>query len=193
MNRLSKPFILMIVAAILNGCAAAIVGGTAINAAHDRRTMGSFVEDQNIELKAYDAIEKEEHDNKETQISVTSYNGIVLLSGQTTDPNMKTRTEALVSKIEKVRKVHNEIKIAKPVTMSEAASDTWITTKVKTSLLKVEGHEGFDPTRIKVVTDNGTVYLMGLLRRAEADDAINVVRKVKGVERVVKIFEYINE
>jgi osmotically-inducible protein OsmY len=177
----------------LSGCAGAvIVGGTAASAAHDRRTLGSFVEDQNIELKAGGAISNNEELNKNTHINVTSYNGIVLLTGEAPTPAMRGKAEDIVKKIEKVRRVHNEITIASPSALGSRTSDTWITTKVKTSLLNIKTHEGFDPTRVKVVTENGTVFLMGLIRRSEANDVVDVVRKVKGVQRVVKVFEYID-
>ncbi len=191
MTRTHKILISLLVSSILTACApAVIVGGSAVGAAHDRRTLGSFVEDQNIELKAYDAIAKDQDLEKQSHISVTSYNGIVLLSGQTPSAELRARAEASVLTVPKVKKVHNELTIAAPSSLGSRSTDTWVTSKVKTSLLKVKGHKGFDPTRVKVVTENGTVYLMGLLTQAEATDVVDVVRRVGGVQRVVKIFEF---
>jgi len=193
MTTLFKSLCIALITAILSGCAPALlVGGTAVNAAHDRRTLGSFVEDQNIELKAYDAMSKIPEFTDQTHISITSYNGIVLLSGQTPTSEMSQQAEEIVRTMEKVRKVHNELNIAAPSSMGIRSSDTWVTTKVKTNLFKVDNHKDFDPTRVKVVTENGTVYLMGLVKKTEAEDVVNVVRNIKGVQRVVKIFEYIN-
>jgi len=187
-----KILIFLALSSILAGCApAVIVGGSAVNAAHDRRTLGSFVEDQNIELKAYDAIAKDV-DLEKSHIIVTSYNGVVLMSGQTPTAEMRAMAEERVRSVEKVKKVHNELTIAAPSSLGIRSSDTWVTSKVKTNLFKVKGHENFDPSRVKVVTENGTVYLMGLLKQSEAEDVVDVVRKVGGVQRVVKIFEYIN-
>jgi len=179
---------------LLSGCPGAVIvgGGTAVTAAHDRRTMGSFVEDTNIELKTYSAISKDKELKDSSHISVTSYNGIVLLSGETPTAEMRARAESIARGIEKVRKVQNELVIASPASLSSASSDTWITTKVKTNLFKIKGHEDFDPTRVKVVTENGTVYLMGILRHDEADAVVDVVRNISGVQRVVKIFEYMD-
>lgn len=190
---LHKTIIFLALSSILAGCApAVIVGGGAVSAAHDRRTLGSFVEDQNIELKAYDAIAKDIDLEKQSHISITSYNGVVLMSGQTPTAEMRAMAEERVRSVEKVKKVHNELNIAAPSSLGTRSTDTWVTSKVKTNLFKVKGHENFDPTRVKVVTENGTVYLMGLLKQSEAEDVVDVVRKVGGVQRVVKIFEYIN-
>jgi len=188
-----KSLCVALIATILSGCApAVIVGGTAINAAHDRRTLSSFVEDQNIELKAYDAISKVPELDEKIHANVTSYNGIVLISGETPTEDMKNQVGNIIKDIPKVKKVHNELNIAAPSSLGIRSSDTWVTTKVKTSLFKVDQNNGFDPTRVKVVTENGIVYLMGLVKKNEADDVVDVVRQVKGVQRVVKIFEYVN-
>ncbi|HEC30085.1 MAG TPA: BON domain-containing protein [Gammaproteobacteria bacterium] len=184
---------LLLAALLLNACApAVIVGGTAVGAAHDRRTLGSFIEDQNIELKVFDALSRDQDIEKNANISVTSYNGVVLLSGQTPSKSMRSRAEEITRSIAKIKKIHNELTIASPSTIGSRSNDTWVTTKVKTSLLKVKGHKDFDPTRVKVITEGGTVFLMGILKRNEADDVVDVVRQVNGVQRVVKIFEYLN-
>jgi osmotically-inducible protein OsmY len=193
MTSTHKIFIFLLVSSILAGCAPAVIVGGGVTAAHDRRTLGSFVEDQNIELKAYDAIAKDQDLESQSHIAVTSYNGVVLLSGQTPSAELRAKAEERVRSVEKVKKVHNELAIAAPSSLGTRSTDTWVTSKVKTSLLKVKGHKGFDPTRVKVVTENGTVYLMGILKQAEAVDVVDVVRKVGGVQRVVKIFEYENQ
>jgi osmotically-inducible protein OsmY len=179
-------------ASLLQGCAGAIVAGGATGASviHDRRTAGTVLEDQNIEFKAMDALASDQELRAQAHISATSYNQVVLLSGEAPTQELRARAEALVAKIPKVRRVHNEVVIAAPSGMSARASDSWITTKVKTSLFEVKLKD-FDPTRVKVVTENGIVFLMGLLTRQEADAVVDVVRQVSGVQRVVKIFEYI--
>jgi len=193
MTNMYKILVFLLVGSILGGCAPAIiVGGSAVSAAHDRRTLGSFVEDQNIELKAYDLLSKDKELESQSHISITSYNGVVLMSGQTPSPAMRASAEEQVRAVPKVKQVHNELTIAAPSSVGTRSTDTWVTSKVKTNLFKVKGHKDFDPTRVKVVTENGTVYLMGLLKPDEADDVVNVVRQVGGVQRVVKIFEYIH-
>jgi len=184
-----------VTAGVLQGCAtpAVLAGGTAagVTVVHDRRTPGQVIEDQTIELKAARARNRDPELSKQAHINITSYNGIVLLTGEAPSPELRQRMERLVQEIDHVRRVHNEIAIAAPSAYSARTSDSWITAKVKTALFKVE-REGFDPTRVKVVTEGGVVYLMGLVSRAEADAVVDQVRQVGGVQRVVKVFEYIN-
>jgi len=185
---------LLLATALLQGCASAVVGGAATGAAvaHDRRSAGTFVDDEIIEVKAVQKLfsDKEIFDN--THINVTSYNNIVLLSGEAPTDSLKNKATSIVAPIAKVRKIHNEIVIAAPSSMLTRSSDTWITAKVKTNLFQVKNAPDFDPTRIKVVTENGSVFLMGIVHRNEADIVINATRSVSGVQRVVKLFEYIN-
>ncbi len=177
----------------LQGCAPVVVGGVAMGAAivHDRRTSGTVVEDQNIEIKAYEALRSDADVHEQSHINVTSYNLAVLLTGETPTPALKERAGALVKDVERVKHVYNELVIAAPSSFMNRSSDTVITGKVKTSLFSVEDLPGFDPTRVKVVTENGTVFLMGLVTQAEADAVTETVRSVGGVQRVVKLFEYI--
>jgi len=179
---------------ILQGCATAVVGGAATGAAvvHDRRSAGTFVDDEIIEVKAVKELFSDQEIYDNTHINVTSYNNIVLLSGEAPTDALRNKAASIVSPIPKVRKIHNEIVIAAPSSLLTRSSDTWITAKVKTNLFKVENAPGFDPTRIKVITENGSVFLMGLVNRNEADIVINATRTVSGVQRVVKLFEYLN-
>ena len=98
----------------------------------------------------------------------------------------------ITNSVEKVRVVHDEMTIAAPNSYMTRSSDSLITAKVKGSLFGIEGHEGFDPTRVKVVTENGIVYLMGILYRLEADAVSTKASRVKGVQKVVKLFEYLD-
>jgi osmotically-inducible protein OsmY len=178
---------------LLNACAPLVVGGAATTAsvAHDRRTAGSVVEDQSIKLRIRSALNNDPELSKQAHINITSFNGIVLLSGEAPTRALRERAGELARRTEKVRRVHNEIQVASPSSMMTRSSDSWITTKVKTALLAAQ-KEGFDSTRIKVVTENGTVYLLGLVTHSEADVATEEARKVKGVQRIVKLFEYID-
>lgn len=185
---------LLLSASLLQGCASAVVGGAATGAAvvHDRRSAGTFVDDEIIEVKAVKKLFEDQDIYDNTHINVTSYNNIVLLSGEAPTDALKNKAEHIVSRIPKVRKVHNEIVIAAPSSLLTRSSDTWITAKVKTNLFQVKDAPDFDPTRIKVVSENGTVFLMGLVHRNEADIVINASRTVSGVQRVVKLFEYLD-
>lgn len=174
---------------ILQGCVAVAAGGAAAgaSAAVDRRTTGTLVEDQAIELKAAKALNADKEINEQAHLNVTSYNMVVLLTGETPTEELRQRAGKIVQGVEKVTTVHNEITIAAPSSLMTRSSDTVITSKVKTKLLADESIEGVN---IKVVTENGVVYLMGLASRAEADRATEVARKTGGVQKVVKVFQY---
>ncbi|HKK16362.1 MAG TPA: BON domain-containing protein, partial [Gammaproteobacteria bacterium] len=121
-------------------------------------------------------------------INVTSYNNVVLVTGETPTEEMKKRAIDIVTNVPKVSHVYDELTIAAPSSLVSRSSDSLITSKVKTRLLTLDN---FDGTRVKVVTEKGVVYLMGLLRRDESDRATEAARQVGGVQKVVKLFQYI--
>ena len=125
----------------------------------------------------------------DANINVTSFDGIVLLTGQVSSADLIPIASAQVEPLRNVRKVHNELTVAGKTTLLSRTNDSWLTTKVKSAL---SAAESTDATRIKVVTENGVVYLMGLLTRAEADAAVDIARDIQGVQKIVKVFEYIN-
>jgi osmotically-inducible protein OsmY len=191
MFKLKNLVWLIVPVVLLQGCAPAVVGGAATGAsvAYDRRTTGTVIDDQGIEFKASYALfnNKEIHD--QSHINVTSYNGIVLLTGETPSESLKQKVTEEVKKIPKVRRIHNELAIAAPSALPSRSSDGWITSKVKA---KMTTDERIDPFHVKVVTERGIVYLMGMISRAEADRTVNLVKNTAGVQRVVKVFEYID-
>jgi osmotically-inducible protein OsmY len=181
-------------AVFLYGCVAAIATGAAAGAAtgvfvaHDRRSFNTVIDDQSIELKTSAALRNDEEIYKNSHINITSYNGIVLLTGETPSRELKTRAEELARAIPTVKRVYNELAILPPSSMRSRSRDSWITTKLKT---KMAAEKNLDPTRVKVVTERGTVYLLGLVIPQEAELAVSIARHAKGVQRVVKIFEYL--
>ncbi|MBT8116268.1 MAG: BON domain-containing protein [Gammaproteobacteria bacterium] len=194
MKLLNSLLALILVLPSLYGCAPAVIGGAAATtgAVHDRRTVGTYVDDQGIELKASSAIHGDEELNKQTHINIISVNGVVLMVGQAPTESLRQQAQNIVSGIEKVRHVHNELVIAAPSSLTARSNDTLITAKVKTSLFGIKGLPDYDPTRTKVVTEDGVVYLMGLLYRNEADAVSERTRQVGGVEKVVELFEYLD-
>jgi osmotically-inducible protein OsmY len=191
----NKPILLLAICIsvlILQGCTAAVVGGAAATAAvaHDRRTTGTIVEDQSIELKIYDLLSKDERYKQQSSIHVTSYNMVVLLTGQAANEKLIKSAEQLASKVARVRRVVNEIELGSTSTLVENSRDVALTTEVKVRLGRV-GIPGFDPLRVKVVTERGAVFLLGLITKQEADAVTDVVRHISGVRRVVRVFEYI--
>jgi osmotically-inducible protein OsmY len=173
----------------LQGCAGAMVVGAATAGVmvNDRRTTGAFVDDQMIELKVGDTIRGDEELHGQSHLNATSFNAIVLLTGETPSPDLKTRAVELTKDIDAVRQVHDEIKVAAPSSWVSRSGDTWITSKVKTALINEDTDMA---TRTKVVTEQGIVYLMGIVTPAESETATEVARRVGGVQRVVKVFEY---
>ncbi|MGO2477873.1 MAG: division/outer membrane stress-associated lipid-binding lipoprotein [Pseudoalteromonas sp.] len=174
---------------LLQGCAAAVVAGTAgaVTAANDRRTLGSQIDDNNIEIKSNLAISEVSRLERHANLDVISVNGIVLLIGQVANQEMKDEAYKAVENVDGIRKIHNQIRIGSNVGMTTKTHDSWLTSKVKTQLFTTEN---LSSNNIKVVTENGEVFLMGLVSGNEAKTAVEVSRNVSGVERVIKVFEY---
>jgi osmotically-inducible protein OsmY len=177
---------------LLQGCAAMVVGGAATTAvvAHDRRTTGTLVEDQAIEMKTYERVAQDETIIQNSKIHVTSYNKVVLLTGQAPDEATRRQVEQLANQVEQVRRVVNEIEIGSTASFGEKSRDYALTAEVKLRISSVDIPD-FDALRVKVVSERGSVYLMGLLTKEEAQAVTDVVRYISGVRRVVKVFEYI--
>lgn len=189
MLKLKLTVLLLLPIALIQGCATGVVAGGAAGAtlAVERRTTGTVIDDQAIEFKAAKRIFDDKEFDDQTHINVTSYNGIVLLTGEALTEELKQQATNMIQAIPKVRRVHNELSIAAPSGITSRSSDTWITSKV---LAKLTANENINHFHVKVVTENSVVYLMGLLTRAEAERVVEVVKTSAGVQRVVKIFEY---
>jgi osmotically-inducible protein OsmY len=174
--------------AVLSGCAELIIAGGATGAvvATDRRTTGSFLDDEGIELKANSAI-SDDPALKDAHINITSLNGVVLLTGEAPTAGQRDKVLTHARGVPRVRRVVNEIRVSPPTAYSSRMSDSWLTTKVKSKML---GDKQLDSMQVKVVTENGVVYLMGLAKKAEAERATELARQVGGVQKVVKLFEY---
>ncbi len=174
---------------LLQGCAAAVVAGTAsaVTAANDRRTIGSQIDDNNIEIKASIALSEVERLEKFANISAVSVNGIVLLVGQVSNEEMRNEAQRTIEGVSGIRKIHNQIRIGSNTGITTQTHDSWLTSKVKAQLLTAKD---ISSNNIKVVTENAEVFLMGLVSDSESTQAVNIARNVSGVERVIKVFEY---
>lgn len=175
---------------LLAGCVPLLVAGAAGTAlvATDRRSAGAQLDDTTIEAKLGQFASSRWGDR--AHVSVTSYNGVVLLTGEVPDEAGKAAMAEFAKVADRVRSVHNELVVAPPSEIGSRANDTYRTSVVKTRFL--EATDRFSATHVKVVTDRGVVYLMGLVRRTEADAAAQIAASTKGVARVVKVFEYID-
>ena len=176
---------------VLSGCVplvvAGAVGGTAL-VATDRRSVGAQADDEAIELKMANNIGAGYGDR--VHVNVTSYNGIVLLTGEVPTQDLVGTIGEMVRTTPKVRRVHNELTVGPVSDLGARSNDSYITSKVKTRF--VEASKTFSPTHVKVVTERQIVYLMGIVRRDEGDAAAQIAATTSGVSRVVKLFEYIS-
>ena len=154
------------------------------------RTTGQVIEDQSIETKIKVNMKSQEPAFRNAHFDVISHNGVVLLVGQVESETLKSRATEIASQAStKIRRIHNELEVAGKTGFLARSNDTWIATKIRTLMLtNAEVPSG----QVRVITENGTVYLMGLISEMEGDNAANLARNVSGVNRVVKVFEYIN-
>lgn len=189
MNKLIQIALVGVALSQLHGCAAVAVSGAAVGTsmAADRRTAGAYVGDQEIELRALRGL-GEALPQKNVSIAATSFNRQVLLTGQVPDDAARARAEAVVKAVPEVRTVFNELAVSGVASATSYANDATITSKVKTRLLSDKNVPG---TKIKVKTESGVVYLMGLVTKAEASTAAEIARTTSGVTKVVTLFEII--
>src|SRR5260221_5238344 len=180
--------IAFVAGAALTGCVPAVIavgaGGTAL-VATDRRTTGTQVDDEGIELKLAQRANAQYGDR--IHLNVTSYNGVVLLTGEVPDQGVWASLGNLAKTTEKVRVVQNELVVAPNADLSARTNDTYITSKVKTRMIEANK---FPPNAVKVVTERGVVYLMGIVSMEEGTAAGETAATTSGVVRVVKFFQY---
>ena len=188
---MKRIFALALTGILVSGCSTIVssVKEEPIQENHTERTTGSYVDDELIEIKAAVNISKGSEEIRSSHINITSFNGVVLITGQVATENSRMEVEQIVSQVRKIRRIHNELTITSPTSTLTRASDTWITAKIKANMI---GDDQVDATQVKVVTENGVVYLMGLVSRLQGENAIRVVRGVNGIQKIVKIFEYID-
>jgi osmotically-inducible protein OsmY len=172
---------------LLHGCAVVAVGaaaGSGYVVGEDRRTATVMADDQRTEFKVHDHV-RAQHPNG--HINATSYNRLVLLTGESPSEKDKTGIEVFARGVEGVRDIYNEIKVGPNSALTARANDTFISSIVKTRLLD---SGKLNPLHVKVVTEAGVVYLMGIVKRQEANVATDLARTTSGVQRVVRMFEY---
>lgn len=178
----------VLAAVLLSGClGAAVVGGAATGAliANDRRPPEVVLGDQRVELTATPRI-NQRFGNK-ANVSVTSYNYTALITGEVPDEKAKEEVGRMVSQVERVKAVVNELGVGGPSSLSSRGNDTYLTGRIKATFVSANR---FNANQVKVVTERGIVYLMGLVSKKEADDATEIARSIPGVQKVVRVFEY---
>lgn len=153
------------------------------------RTLGTKVEDESIETKIGHNLRRTDARLGDARINVDAYNGVVLLTGQVPSEELKNKATDIAGEVRNVREVHNELTVAANLPASQRLSDTWVNTRIRTNLAS---NESIDSGRIRVITENASVYLMGIVSRAEADRIVEAVSRIGGVQRIVKVFDYID-
>ena len=175
-------------AVMLQGCVPLVIGGAgaaAYSSLEDRRTTGTQIEDESIEVRAGNRIS--DRFGSTVHVNVTSYNRIALLTGEVPDERAKAEVEKIVRAVPNVRDVTNDLQIAGISSMVSRGNDSYLTSKVRGRLLDTKRVSN---AHLKVVSEAGVVYLMGVVTEQEADEAVEIVRNTGGVRKVVKVFEY---
>lgn len=185
-----KPVALLCLITLLAGCSSIIDSSKdePLSSDYSKRSLGRMLDDETIETRAMVNIRKADDALRDANVVVVSFNGVVLLAGQVPSADLRALAERTVADVRYVRKVHNELTIGEPNDFGARSNDSWITTRIKSKMLfstKV------DPAEVKVVTEDGVVYLLGHVDQRSADKAVDMARHTNGVTRVVRMFEYI--
>lgn len=191
MRRITLACALLALNQLLQGCAPAVVAGSAVAAGavvSDRRAAAVVLQDQRIEMKANDMIYSDEQIGGKVHINVISYNQSVLLTGEAPTAELSQQVEQIVRSIDKVKNVYNQIGIQAISTAESRFNDTWLTSSIKGWLLR---STNLDLGKVKIITERGDVFLMGLVTEEEATIAADIASRVDGVKQVNKVFEYV--
>lgn len=173
----------------LHGCTT-LIGATTkepIELDPNRRSMGTIIDDSQLETIAKVNLNKVHDDLRQAPITVTSFNRVILLTGQVKNQELRDLATSTVNKISQVRQVYNELQVQAPISFLASTNDAWLTTKVKS---KMAFNKQVRANRIKVLTENSIVYLMGMVPRSEAEKAAEIASASKGVQKVVLAIEY---
>jgi osmotically-inducible protein OsmY len=183
-----KTIAFLLTGLFLSGCVAAVVAGAAAGMVYDRRSMVTMEADARLFHLIHKGIVTDPH-LRHSRILVTSFNRNVLLVGQTSTASSRVLAERIAQRTPGVRRVYDEISIGHSIPLSQRTNDSWITGQVRSNML---ARKVLESGSIRVVTENGVVYLMGIVTNEQAGLAVDVARRVNSVKKVVKIFQYIH-
>lgn len=191
LSPLKKLAILLGATIFLQGCVAAVIGGGAVAAkvATDPRTTGTQIDDETFEFKVENAVEKDAQIKAEGRVNAVSYNGRVLLIGQVPNSDVKDTATALAKGVEGVNEVYNELTVSPKISFAQISKDSWLTTQVKSNMF-VDGR--VKATDVKVISENGEVFLLGNVTQSQANAAADIASKISGVKKVIKVFKYLD-
>jgi osmotically-inducible protein OsmY len=153
------------------------------------RSLGTMIDDQGVESLARQTLYDADKRFESSHLSIVCFDGVLLLAGEVENQEMIDLAQQKVQELRTVRVVHNALSVSGPISLVASSNDSWLTTKVKTKLV---AHDGIDSDRIKVVTENSVVYLMGKVPRTQADYAVEAASTVGGITKIVKVFEYLD-
>jgi osmotically-inducible protein OsmY len=191
--QLLKVFTIVIALSVSTGCTTILVEATGPEGLQEdpgKRTTGARVEDQSIETKIVVNMKSQEPAFRNANFDVISHNGVVLLIGQVQSEELKQRATEIASQASaKIKRIHNELEVSGKTGLLARSNDAWISTKVRAQLL---ADDAVPSDQVRVITENGSVYLMGMVNQQEGDNAAALARNISGVTRVVKVFEYLN-
>ncbi|MEA9390369.1 division/outer membrane stress-associated lipid-binding lipoprotein [Acerihabitans sp. TG2] len=190
--KVCSPLALLFAALLLQGCVGAVVVGSAAVAtktASDPRTIGTQVDDGTLEARVSNALSKDAQLKKEARVVTTAYQGKVLLTGQAPTSELAARAKKIALGVDGASAVYNEIRQGQPITLGRASLDTWITTKIRSQMLTSDTVQS---SNVKVTTENGEVFLLGLVTAKEGKAAAQIASHVSGVKHVTTAFTPLN-
>lgn len=188
MTKHIKLIAFLIISGLLTSCVGAVVVGAAGSMmVYDRRSLSMIEKDARIFYVTNTKI-RNIRAFRDSHISITSYNQVILLTGQVTSVSLKTEAEQIAHDTPNVRRIYNELSVQEPITIGQRSKDTLISSQIRSKML---AEKGLESGSIRIITENATVYLMGIATHEQADLAVAVARHTRGVNKVVKIFQYI--
>jgi osmotically-inducible protein OsmY len=194
---MKKRFLLSLLlnSLLAGGCSTVATDGGEIteqSLLHERRTRDAILLDKRIETEAYDELNDDDELLNQCHFTVTAYNGAVLVTGETPNEELRKKIISTIQLIPDVKLIHNNLMIADPSDAGSRTNDALITDTIRIALNQIRTIPDFDPSMVKVITENGVVYLMGLVRRDEGTVVINLTRLQPGVKQIITVFEYID-
>ncbi|MBS6026428.1 periplasmic or secreted lipoprotein [Haemophilus pittmaniae] len=190
-NKLKKLAFIIGASIALQGCVAAVLGGAAVGTkvATDPRTTGTQLDDETLEMRVENAVEKDQQVKSEGRVNAVSYSKRILLIGQVPSETAKETAGSLAKGVDGVKEVYNELRVGPKVTIGQISKDSWITTQVKSKLFVGNNVKATD---VKVITENNEVFLLGDVTQSQGDAAAEIASKIGGVQKVVKVFNYLH-
>jgi osmotically-inducible protein OsmY len=194
---MKKLFLLLLLlnSLLIDGCSTVATDREEITEqplTHDRRTREAQMIDKDIETEAYSELNSDDDILNQCHFTITAYNGAVLVTGEAPNEELGKKIIATVQVIPNVRLIHDNLITADPSDAGSRANDTLITDTIRIALKQIRTIPDFDPVMVKVITENGAVYLMGLVHRDEGTVVVNVTRLQPGIKQIITVFEYID-